>query len=65
MNNKSKALFLILAIFSLLPIPTLALPSVVSSDKQQLIYRDLMDMKKKISIFIDLIVERLSSLENN
>ena len=36
-----------------------------SSDKQQLIYRDLMDMLKEISIFIDLIVERLSSLENN
>jgi len=35
------------------------------SDKQQLIYRDLMDMLKEISIFIDLIVERLSSLENN
>lgn len=36
-----------------------------SSDKQQLIYRDLMDMLKEISIFIDLIAERLSSLENN
>ena len=36
-----------------------------NSDKQQLIYRDLMDMLKEISIFIDLIVERLSSLENN
>ena len=35
------------------------------NDKQQLIYRDLMDMLKEISIFIDLIVERLSSLENN
>ena len=28
-------------------------------------YSDLMDMLKEISIFIDLIVERLSSLENN
>ena len=35
------------------------------SDKEQLIYTDLMDMLKEVSIFIDLIVERLSSLENN
>ena len=33
------------------------------SEKEQLIYRDLMDMLKEISIFIDLIVERLSLLE--
>ena len=34
MNNKSKALFLILAIFSFLPTATLALPSAVSSGKE-------------------------------
>ena len=33
------------------------------SDTQQQIYRDLMDMLKEISIFIDLIVERLGEVE--
>ena len=34
-----------------------------SSEAQQQIYRDLMDMLKEISIFIDLIVERLGEVE--
>ena len=34
-----------------------------SSQTQQHIYRDLMDMLKEISIFIDLIVERLGEVE--
>jgi phosphate:Na+ symporter len=34
-----------------------------SSETQQQIYRDLMDMLKEISIFIDLIVERLGEVE--
>ena len=33
------------------------------SDTQQQIYRDLMDMLKEISIFIDSIVERLGEIE--
>ena len=37
--------------------------SVESSEAQKQIYRDLMDMLKEISIFIDLIVERLGELE--
>ena len=35
-----------------------------SSETQQQIYRDLMDMLKEISIFIDLIVERLGEVES-
>ena len=34
-----------------------------SSETQKQIYRDLMDMLKEISIFIDLIVERLGEVE--
>ena len=34
-----------------------------SNDNQQQIYRDLMDMLKEISIFIDSIVERLGGIE--
>ena len=41
--------------------------SEVESDetKSSVIYQELMDMFKEISIFIDLIAERLSELENN